>query len=61
MCKVDCKKFTVDIEAATSKKSVLAERLTYETFVSFAQEQDFFLKTANAEEIPLLSKPIMMK
>ena len=35
-------KIIVDIEAATSTKSVLAERLTYETFVSVAQEQDFF-------------------
>ena len=49
-------KITVDIEAATSTKSVLAERLTYETFVSVAQEQDFFLKTANAEEIPVIIK-----
>ena len=49
-------KITVDIEAATSPRSVLAERLTYETFVSIAQEQDFFLKTANAEEIPVVVK-----
>ena len=49
-------KITVDIEAATSPRSVLAERLTYETFVSIAQEQDFFLKTANAEEIPIVVK-----
>jgi hypothetical protein len=49
-------KITVDIEAATSPRSVLAERLTYETFVSIAQEQDFFLKTANAEEIPVIVK-----
>ena len=49
-------KIIVDIEAATSTKSVLAERLTYETFVSVAQEQDFFLKTANAEEIPVIIK-----
>ena len=49
-------KITVDIEAATSPRIVLAERLTYETFVSIAQEQDFFLKTANAEEIPVVIK-----
>ena len=49
-------KISVDIEAATSPRSVLAERLTYDTFVSIAQEQDFFLKTANAEEIPVVVK-----
>ena len=46
----------VDIEAATSPRTVLAERLTYETFVSVAQEQDFLFKTANAEEIPVVIK-----
>jgi hypothetical protein len=49
-------KIKVDIEAATSPRIVLVERLTYETFVSIAQEQDFFLKTANAEEIPVVVK-----
>ena len=49
-------KIKVDIEAATSPRIVLAERLTYETFVSIAQEQNFFLKTANAEEIPVVVK-----
>ena len=46
----------VDIEAATSPKTVLADRLTYDTFVSVAQEQDFFIQTANAEEIPIIVK-----
>ena len=46
----------VDIEAATSPRTLLAELLTYETFVSVAQEQDFFIKTANAEEIPVIIK-----
>jgi len=46
----------VDIEAATSPRTVLATLLSYETFVSVAQEQDFFLKTANAEEIPVIIK-----
>jgi hypothetical protein len=46
----------VDIEAATSPRTVLAERLTYETFVSIAQEQDFFLKTASAEQVPVVVK-----
>ncbi len=45
----------IDIEAATSPKIVLAERLTYDTFVSVAQEQDFFIQTANAE-IPIVVK-----
>ena len=46
----------VDIEAATSPRTVLANPLTYETFVSIAQEQDFFIQTANAEEIPVIIK-----
>jgi len=49
-------KIVVDIEAATSSRTVLADRLTYETFVSVAQEQNFFIKTANAEEIPVIVK-----
>ena len=47
---------TVDIEAATSPRTVLADRLSYDTFVSVAQEQDFFIQTANAEEIPVVVK-----
>ncbi len=46
----------VDIEAATSPRTVLATLLSYETFVSVAQDQNFFLKTANAEEIPVIIK-----
>jgi len=49
-------KIRVDIEAATSPKTVLANLLSYETFVSVAQEQDFFIKSANAEEIPVIIK-----
>jgi hypothetical protein len=45
----------VDIEAATSPRTVLATLLSYETFVSVAQEQDFFIKTANAE-VPIIVK-----
>jgi hypothetical protein len=48
-------KITVDIEAATSPRTVLAERLSYDTFVSVAQEQDFFIQTANAE-VPVIVK-----
>ena len=49
-------KIRVDIEAATSPRTVLANLLSYETFVSVAQEQNFFIKTANAEEIPVIIK-----
>ena len=46
----------VDIEGATSPRTVLATLLSYDTFVSIAQEQDFFIQTANAEEIPVVVK-----
>ena len=46
----------VDIEGATSPKTLLANLLSYDTFISVAQEQDFFVKTANAEEIPVIVK-----
>ncbi|MDH3192281.1 MAG: peptidase [Nitrosopumilus sp.] len=46
----------VDIEGATSPKTVLATLLSYDTFVSIAQEQNFLIKTANAEEIPVVVK-----
>ena len=46
----------VDIEAASSPRTVLATLLSYNTFVSIAQEQDFFIQTANAEEIPVIIK-----
>jgi len=49
-------KITIDIEAATSPRTVLADRLSYDTFVSVAQEQDFFFQAANAEEIPVIIK-----
>jgi hypothetical protein len=46
----------IDIEGATSPRTVLATLLSYDTFVSIAQEQDFFIQTANAEEIPVVVK-----
>ena len=49
-------KIRVDIEAATSPRTVLANLLSYETFVSVAQEQNFSIQTANAEEIPVIVK-----
>jgi len=51
-------KIRVDIEAATSPRTVVAESLSYETFVSVAQEQDFFIQTANAE-VPVSYKNIL--
>jgi hypothetical protein len=48
-------KITIDIEAASSPRTVLAERLSYDTFVSVAQEQDFFIPFANAE-VPVVVK-----
>jgi hypothetical protein len=46
----------VDIEGATSPKTVLATLLSYDTFVSIAQEQNFLIQTANAEDIPIVVK-----
>ena len=49
-------KIRVDSEASTSPRTVLANLLSYETFVSVAQEQNFSFQTANAEEIPVIVK-----
>ena len=46
----------VDIEGATSPRTSLAQLLSYDTFVSIAQEQDFFIKQANAAEVPVVIK-----
>ncbi len=46
----------VDILAATSPRTLLANLLSYDTFVSVAQEQNFSFQTANAEEIPVVVK-----
>jgi hypothetical protein len=46
----------IDIEGATSPKTVLANLLSYDTFISIAQEQDFIIQTASAEEIPVIVK-----
>ena len=46
----------VDIEGATSPRTVLATLLSYDTFVSIAQQQNFLIQTANAEEIPVIVK-----
>ena len=46
----------IDIEGATSPRTLLANLLSYDTFVSIAQEQNYFIPTANAEEIPVIIK-----
>ena len=46
----------VDIEGASGPKVMVAEVLTYDTFVSIAQEQDFLISTAYTEEIPVVVK-----
>ena len=45
----------IDVEGATSPKTLLSERLSYDTFVSIAKEQDFLIQTANAE-VPVVVK-----
>ena len=46
----------IDIEGATSPKTLLPIRLSYDTFVSVAQEQNFLVQTASAEELPVVVK-----
>ena len=45
----------VDVEGATSTKTLLSQVLSYDTFVSVAQDQDFVIQTASAE-IPVVVK-----
>ena len=46
----------VDIEGATSPKTTVATVLSYDTFVSVAQEQFFTIQTADAQEVPAIVK-----
>ena len=46
----------VDIEGASSPRTLVSEPLSFETFVSVAQEQDFFIQDAHAQEIPVIVK-----
>ena len=46
----------VSIEGATSPRTLVAEPLYFDTFVSVAQDQSFFIKTAAAQEIPVTVK-----
>ncbi len=46
----------VTIEGAMSPKTLVADPLKFDTFVSVAQEQNFIIQTAQAEEIPIVVK-----
>ena len=46
----------VDIEGASSPRTAVAQVLSYDTFVSVAQDQDFVIQTAQAQEIPVTVK-----
>jgi len=46
----------VDIEGATSPRTQVAQLLSFNTFVSVAQEQDFLIQSAQAQEIPVIVK-----
>ena len=45
----------VDVEGATSPKTIVAQALSYDTFVSVAQEQPFSIQTASAS-VPVVVK-----
>ena len=44
------------IEGASSPKTLVADPLEFETFVSVAQEQYFLIQTAQAQEVPVIVK-----
>ena len=46
----------IDIESATSPKALLTDILSYDTFVSVAQDQFFTIQTADATEYPTVIK-----
>ncbi len=46
----------INIEGATSTKTLLSKVLSYDTFVSVAAEQDFLIQTADAETVPVVVK-----
>ena len=46
----------IDIEGATSPKALLSDILSYDTFVSVAQDQFFTIQTADAIEYPAVVK-----
>jgi len=46
----------VDIEGASSPRTAVSQILSYNTFVSIAQEQNFVIQTAQAQQIPVIVK-----
>ncbi|MCH6586635.1 MAG: peptidase [Thaumarchaeota archaeon] len=46
----------VYIEGANTPRTLVTETLRYDTFVSVAQEQNFLIQTAQAQEIPVIVK-----
>ena len=46
----------VDIEGASSPRTLVSEPLSFETFVSVAQDQQFLIQTAEAQEVPVTIK-----
>ena len=46
----------IEVEGASGPKVQVANTLAYDTFVSIAQEQNFLIRTAHAEEIPVVVK-----
>ena len=46
----------IDIEGATSPKALLMDTLSYDTFVSVAQDQFFTIQDASADEYPAVIK-----
>ena len=45
----------IDIESATSPRVLLSERLSYDTFISIAKEQNFLIRTSG-EDVPINTK-----
>ena len=46
----------IDVEGASSPRTALTQVLSYNTFVSIAQEQNFFIQSAQAQQIPVIVK-----
>ena len=46
----------VDIEGASGPRTLLAQVLRFDTFVSVAQEQNFVIQTAQAQPVPVIVK-----
>ena len=46
----------IDIESVADPRIQISERLSFDRFVSVAQEHDFLIRTAHAEEVPVVIK-----